>query len=218
MGTSPRNDRLAFTLSEVLITLGIIGIVAAITLPSIVSNINNIQLKKALKKDYSVVSQTMQVITNLYGGDITGSFNREIDAIDAFCLQAKCLKTCTYGDEEGCWHKPGEFSSPNGFNSHRRNRASAIFADGSLITINTSFNKNCDQQNAEAIYDNVCFDLLIDVNGFNKPNVIGRDIFRLVVLKNKVLPYGAFPGNTSLCEGELSSGWGDSCAAKYLLE
>ena len=43
----------AFTLTEVLITLGIIGVVAAITLPSIVHNIQKVVLKNQFKRAYS---------------------------------------------------------------------------------------------------------------------------------------------------------------------
>ena len=47
----------AFTLAEVLITLGIIGIVAAMTLPSLVQNYKEKQTVVALKKIYSTMSQ-----------------------------------------------------------------------------------------------------------------------------------------------------------------
>ena len=49
--TSPfLHERTAFTLAEVLITLGIIGIVAALTLPVIISDVKNSQLEAGLKK------------------------------------------------------------------------------------------------------------------------------------------------------------------------
>ena len=44
------NKRLAFTLAEVLITLTIIAIVAVITLPNIVANVQKFVLKNQLKK------------------------------------------------------------------------------------------------------------------------------------------------------------------------
>ena len=49
-----------FTLAEVLITLGIIGVVAAMTLPTVLNNIQNKQLETALKKSYSLLSQVTQ--------------------------------------------------------------------------------------------------------------------------------------------------------------
>ena len=50
----------AFTLAEVLITLGIIGVVAAMTLPTLINNAQNKQLEVAFKKSYSALSQIAQ--------------------------------------------------------------------------------------------------------------------------------------------------------------
>lgn len=49
---SPQHN-VAFTLAEVLITLGIIGVVAAMTLPTIINNSQKIILKNQFKKAYS---------------------------------------------------------------------------------------------------------------------------------------------------------------------
>lgn len=49
----------AFTLAEVLITLGIIGIVAAMTLPGVINNSRSKQLETAFKKNYSSISQAL---------------------------------------------------------------------------------------------------------------------------------------------------------------
>lgn len=50
----------AFTLAEVLITLGIIGVVAALTLPSLIQKYQDQVLENQLKKMYSTLSQGMQ--------------------------------------------------------------------------------------------------------------------------------------------------------------
>ena len=55
---SPRK-RPAFTLAEVLITLGIIGVVAAMTMPSVITNYQKKQTAAQLKKAYSIVSQAL---------------------------------------------------------------------------------------------------------------------------------------------------------------
>ena len=49
----------AFTLAEVLITLGIIGVVAAITLPSVIQNYRNHSVEAKLKKFYSTFNQAV---------------------------------------------------------------------------------------------------------------------------------------------------------------
>ena len=57
----------AFTLAEVLITLGIIGVVAAMTLPTLVGNYKKAQTVSQLKKVYSVLSQSMLSSVNANG-------------------------------------------------------------------------------------------------------------------------------------------------------
>ncbi|MCM1339514.1 MAG: type II secretion system GspH family protein [Muribaculaceae bacterium] len=47
----------AFTLAETLITLGIIGIVAAMTVPVLISNTNGAKYRSQLKKTYSTLNQ-----------------------------------------------------------------------------------------------------------------------------------------------------------------
>ncbi len=53
----------AFTLAEILITLAIIGIVAALTIPSVISNAQQQEYKTGLKKAVSVLNQA--IATNL---------------------------------------------------------------------------------------------------------------------------------------------------------
>ena len=48
----------AFTLAEVLITLGIIGVVAAMTLPTVVNKYKEKETVTKLKKFYSIISQS----------------------------------------------------------------------------------------------------------------------------------------------------------------
>ncbi len=55
-----RGGVLAFTLAEVLITLGIIGVVASITLPALINNFKNQQYVNQLKKSYSEIGNTFK--------------------------------------------------------------------------------------------------------------------------------------------------------------
>lgn len=50
-----------FTLAEVLITLGIIGVVAALTIPGLLTKINNIKLKSQFKEGYSLLAQAVRM-------------------------------------------------------------------------------------------------------------------------------------------------------------
>lgn len=57
----------AFTMSEVLITLVVVGVVAAMTLPSLISKINLSQYIAQLKVSYSILSQAHSALITEYG-------------------------------------------------------------------------------------------------------------------------------------------------------
>lgn len=61
------SKKTAFTLAEVLITLGIIGVVAAMTLPTLITNYKEKQTVTQLKKAYSTLAQAWQMMENEYG-------------------------------------------------------------------------------------------------------------------------------------------------------
>ena len=60
--------RFGFTLAEVLITLGIIGVVAAMTMPTLMNQTNGAQYKSAYKKALSAISQGVTLNVALDGG------------------------------------------------------------------------------------------------------------------------------------------------------
>lgn len=62
----------AFTLSEVLITLGVVGIVAAMTIPTLVSNTRGRQYRSKLKKTMASISQAARMSQGMYGFDFSG--------------------------------------------------------------------------------------------------------------------------------------------------
>ena len=62
--------RPAFTLAEVLITLGIIGVVSAMTIPTLMANHRKKVVETKLEKIYSVMNQAIN-LTNAEYGDVT---------------------------------------------------------------------------------------------------------------------------------------------------
>ena len=64
--TSYRLKKCAFTLAEVLITLGIIGVVAAMTMPVLIQNHRNSVVEARLKKFYSTINQAIIMAENDY--------------------------------------------------------------------------------------------------------------------------------------------------------
>lgn len=71
----------AFTLSEVLITLGVLGIVAALTVPILVSNTRGRQYRSKLRKSMATVAQAARMSNGMYGFDFSG--------IDEACKNGK---------------------------------------------------------------------------------------------------------------------------------
>ena len=62
--------KIAFTLAEVLITLGIIGVVSAMTIPTLIANHRKKVVETKLEKIYSVMNQAIN-LTNAEYGDVT---------------------------------------------------------------------------------------------------------------------------------------------------
>jgi prepilin-type N-terminal cleavage/methylation domain-containing protein len=52
-----QNKNSGFTLAEVLITLAIVGVIAALTIPAVVKNYQKTQIISKLKKVYSAINQ-----------------------------------------------------------------------------------------------------------------------------------------------------------------
>lgn len=65
----------AFTLAEVLITLGIIGVVAAMTLPALVSKYQKQVTVNRLKRSYTTLSQMFNMARKDYGDPNEWSFS-----------------------------------------------------------------------------------------------------------------------------------------------
>lgn len=69
---SNKHVNTGFTLAEVLITLGIIGVIAAMTIPTLIANTRSSQYRSALKKTVSTLSQAARMSQSQYGYDYSG--------------------------------------------------------------------------------------------------------------------------------------------------
>lgn len=176
-------------MAEVLITLGLIGIVAAMTLPSLVNNARNKQLEAALKKNYSVLSQALEMYQAETGErfkpvDTGVNFKTKVikylniikdcgeGAIDA---DKACIPNFGAGDERNS----KLYKNYSGTNSIEL----TIIDDGQFVVNDSSLW----MLNASGAY------ITIDVNGYNKnPNRSGHDLFMFQIDKNgNLLPMGA---------------------------
>ncbi len=101
------SKKFAFTLSEVLITLGIIGIVAAVTIPPLVSNYRKNVLKTQFIKKYAEISQAVLLAKSETNGNFKEyctqydgtSFFNETQCKAIFDKYFKKTGTCKYKED-----------------------------------------------------------------------------------------------------------------------
>jgi prepilin-type N-terminal cleavage/methylation domain-containing protein len=176
----------AFTLAEVLITLGIIGVVTAMTMPSLIQNYQEKATVTKLKKCYSLVSQAYVSILNDEGGSDTLQAGDDLEMMEKFGKYLKYQKTC--GRNKGCFPNVTYKSvTGNGYSKWEddtTDRSRAILTDGTLIM----FNKSA-MWRGEGNY--LYAQIYVDINGFKGPNQLGRDFFYFYISPEKIVPAGA---------------------------
>ena len=79
-------EKTGFTLAEVLITLGIIGVVAAMTIPTLLANMTGNRHRSQFKKTISTLSQAARMSLEQYGFDFGGTTYWHIN-IEAECAE-----------------------------------------------------------------------------------------------------------------------------------
>ena len=75
------SKKAAFTLAEVLITLGIIGIVAAMTIPTLITSFKKIKIETDLKTSYSILQNMVKLSAVENGNPSTWSIANEDNSI-----------------------------------------------------------------------------------------------------------------------------------------
>ncbi|MDR1168252.1 MAG: type II secretion system GspH family protein [Heliobacteriaceae bacterium] len=160
--------RTAFTLAEVLITLGIIGVVAAMTMPALITNYKKAETITRLKKAYSIVQQAIKLSeaengpivdwnVTLKGHDFFETYIKDFvqytEELDNTSLSSKVQRKLLNG------------SNYTGTTFTGANATSFFLLDGAMVTLNLN-----------STADNGLW-VGLDVNGLAKPNQIGRDTF-----------------------------------------
>ena len=277
--------RAAFTLAEVLITLAIIGIVAAMTIPTLSQKISDMQNKAIWKKKFSEISQVYTAVKlDNYSLCVNNSGDYNVPAkcrypgdglyverttmspefVNAMIKHFKVIDTCgfpQYGESAYCNNYLDKWNGLCG-------GAAAYSFYGSLISGTfknlPTASTYCNNAQLNGLYTGwdlskkaillqdgsvIYFGghgapmISVDVNGFQKgPNVVGRDMFAIMLNENWIRPIGAdgtfnknVNGETCGCgkeygiekaQGFLGSGdlltgtqlSGACCSYKYLTE
>lgn len=171
---------MAFTLAEALITLGIIGIVAAVTIPTIMHKYYEHQTVARLKETYSILAQALKSLDDDYGSldtwGITG-YNEESAKIIAEKLKTviKIANDCGTNDEMGNCISIENYKYLN--NAHtiayakNTNYYKLSLMNGSSIII-----KGHNVPTGQTDFKIASF--MIDTNGKDKPNMWGKDFLK----------------------------------------
>lgn len=176
----------AFTLAEVLITLGVIGVVASITLPTLISNHKKQVYAVAIKKTYAEMLQVFQQAKAQDGVDnlILANFcsgGNNVSAGETLKKYFKIVKDCGINDT-GCFAPVNEYRS---YNNNNLKRTSQIPGYKVILASGVSLSLYC--YSSSSGMDNAIGSMYIDTNGLKGPNVGGRDFFRAYIYPEGVL-------------------------------
>ncbi len=226
-----QNDKkCAFTLAEVLITLGVIGIVAAMTLPTVINNKRNKELETAFKRSYTVISQALNMYQAETGERLTSEDLGFHELKPILMKYMNVIDDCGWGTESNGSSCIPNYQDPeknskiyknlkgnNTINLNLFDDGQFVLNDGSLILVENSGSIVNDQKRVF---------ISVDVNGYNKnPNRLGQDLFMFQIdKKGNLLPMGAngtiyYSANDAYCYVPSTSGMsGASCTIKALSE
>ena len=204
LGTTQHSqkEKWGFTLAEVLITLGIIGVVAALTLPALLTNVQakiRAEQVRTAKYKFTKATEKMNSLGLIGPYDSTDAFVNELQK------HLKISKRCDVNNLRGCWPYEtittlnGEYKvanaktgaafmmKTNDNSDYTSNNVGIVTADG--VPMILSYNKKCSALDAEKQYawsteDNKpvtnatagCVAAIFEVNGTQKPNKFKQDV------------------------------------------
>ena len=188
--------KLGFTLAEVLITLVIIGVIAAMTVPTLMQNTNSQEFRSALKKAISTVNQALTLhyaLTSQTANDYSNGSN---------------LMTGLFTQRLSVLQNSVGTTDLKFTNTTACQGAVFVTADGIMYCINSDFSNNtgtdsdtspCNSYNTKPCTGSGGAgkpNMWIDVNGKKGPDKITdsatrpKDIYQAVIYAQRIIPYG----------------------------
>ncbi len=174
---------LAFTLAETLIVMGVIGIVAALTLPNLNSSTNNKEKVAKVKKIYQNLNDAFGRATAVYGplGEWFKNDSSNQDYAKRFATRLtefmKISKDCAFDTSGKCFTKQDKIFYESTYKENKQYSYNKDFnykillADGTSVSIKVNKSSN--------LYTAYIY---FDIDGPNKgPSAWGSDLFRFAV-------------------------------------
>lgn len=216
-----RKNNKAFTLAEVLITIGIIGVVAAMTIPNLITKYQKKQTVAKLQKSISVLNQAYKLSLAEEGDpDIDDILNLPIEKYFSI-YWAPYLKQGTYCKTyKDCGYSIAFFKKLDGsydpFQMTRDANYTFKTNDGMIYSIqirgyagNTYTDGKVSTSGAVSV--------VIDINGSKGPNTWGKDVFEVTgsYLEGRDLqPLGYGKTAQEIDQNCRKGAWGRYCAEK----
>lgn len=166
----------AFTLAEVLIVIGLIGVVAVIISRILIDSSQNIENRTAAQKAFSAASNATNLIISENGMSLANTYTSASEMINMYAEKMNAIKKCNSARNDGCW-APAYTGGPS---TTQSNSAGMVLSDGSFFVF-LSTDPSCVSQSGNAPY--ACGEIYVDTNGFKNPNTVGKDILQFVVYK-----------------------------------
>ncbi len=160
-----------FTLAEVLITLMIIGIVAAMTIPTLMKNTQDVEFRAAMKKNYSIFSGLYSRIQLDSGGNFADAFSN-CASDDDTCFKNvikpyfSYIKECDSNNTTGICFPSRVYQMDNTLsnsNFHNDVASGLILKDGTMAIFHFS-DPNCGT--VRGTFTNECSWMTIDGHSF----------------------------------------------------
>ncbi len=178
-----------FTLAEVLITLAIIGVVAALTIPTVMRNYQKTQTLTKLKKTYSTLANTTNLAMADHGpiavwniGESSSS-QASVDFVNTYMIPyLKVSKNCENKITGDCAFNYSDLNS-NTQRSFGNIYSRFYLNDGTFVASRISNSTTEEGRNYRQVH------VLVDINGQKKPNKYGKDLY--------FFKYYIFHGNQS---------------------
>lgn len=178
----------AFTLAEVLVTLGVIGVIAAMTLPNLIADKKEKETAARLKKVYSTLSQAHISLSNKYGTPDEWGINSDTEIYNKFKEELTVVKECS--NDNNCYKNKYKYLSKDAAQQYSFNHP-IILNDGTAIAFYPLSYDCSNSRGTTKQLENACAEVFIDINGSQKPNIFGEDAFGFYMTKFGFYPMGS---------------------------